>query len=78
MQIGPTYCTYIKELIELILEISGKKLNIYYDISKPKGDRGRLANIEKARVCLDWTPKVNLSEELEFIYRWIQSEINES
>ena len=78
MQIGPTYCTSIKELVKLILEISGKKLNIYYDISKPEGDRGRLANIDKAERYLDWIPKINLKEGLNLTYHWIQSEKDES
>jgi len=72
MQIGPEYCTSIKELAETLIEISGKKLNIHFDTTKPEGDKGRYANSVKARDTIGWFPKVTLKEGLKHTYEWIE------
>lgn len=74
MQIGPNYCTSIKELINLLIEISGKKLNIYFDTTKPEGDKGRFANCKIAQQTIDWSPYIGLKDGLKQAYEWIKSE----
>lgn len=73
MQIGPNYCTSIKELVKSIIDISGKQLAIYYDTSKPEGDKGRYANYEKALKSIGWNPKTNLEQGLKSTYNWINT-----
>ncbi len=77
IQIGPDYCTPIKEIAELIKEISGKKMNIIYDTTKPEGDRGRCADYSKAKQVLGWEPKVDLKKGLTDIYNWIETRIQQ-
>lgn len=72
MQIGPNYCTSIKELVETLIEISGKKINIHFDITKPEGDKGRYANFEKAKDSINWSPEVSLKEGLKRTYEWVK------
>ena len=76
MQIGPNYCTSIKELIEMLLKISKKDLNIKYDLTKPEGDKGRFANASNAKKYLNWEPKIDLEEGLKATYTWIKNGID--
>lgn len=72
MQIGPNYCTSIKELVETLIRISGKNLKIHFDTSKPEGDKGRFANYNLAKETIDWEPTVNLYDGLKETYEWIK------
>lgn len=76
IQIGPSNCTSIKEIAERIIEISGKKINIIYDRSKPEGDKARSADFSKAKSILNWNPQVTLKEGLEAQYNWINKQIS--
>ena len=74
MQIGPSKCTSIKELIFNLIDISGKDLKINFDTSKPEGDKGRYANFDKAKKLLDWYPKTKFNDGLKITYDWIKRE----
>ena len=73
MQVGPGVCTSIRQLIETIIEVSGKSLKVSYDITKPEGDKGRYADYSIAQAHIGWTPKVTLKDGLAQTYRWIES-----
>lgn len=62
IQLGPSICTSIKEIAETVVEISGKKIDIFYDTTKPEGDKARSADYTKAKTILGWEPKVDLKE----------------
>jgi nucleoside-diphosphate-sugar epimerase len=76
IQIGPAECTSIKEIAENIVEISGKNIDIFFDKSKPEGDKARSADYSKAKSILGWEPKVTLKEGLEMQYNWVKSQID--
>jgi GDP-D-mannose 3', 5'-epimerase len=78
IQIGPDTCTSIKNVSETIVKISGKEIEIEFDLNKPEGDRGRCADFSKARNILGWEPKVGLEEGLNELYDWIENRINVS
>jgi len=73
MQIGPDKCTSINELVENLINISGKRLKIHYDTTKPEGDKGRFANYQLAKEKIDWEPTISLYEGLKETYDWIKS-----
>jgi len=75
IQIGPSVCTSIKEIAESVVEISGKEIDIFYDTSKPEGDKARSADYSKAKAILGWEPKVSLKDGLKAQYNWIKSQI---
>jgi nucleoside-diphosphate-sugar epimerase len=77
IQIGTEVCTAIRDIAEVIVEISGKPIEICYDASRPEGDRGRAADYSKARKILNWSPRVGLREGLERVYRWVEAELAE-
>jgi len=76
IQIGPDVCTSIRETAETIVEISGKDIDIKYDISKPEGDLGRCADYSKAKSILGWEPTVKLRDGLADLYQWIDARLN--
>lgn len=75
IQIGPSVCTSIKEIAETVVKISGKDIDIYYDTTKPEGDKARSADYSKAKAILGWEPKVKLEDGLKEQYEWIKNRI---
>ncbi len=75
MQIGPSVCTSIKEIAETVVKISGKEIDIFFDTTKPEGDKARSADYSKAKEVLGWEPTVKLEEGLKAQYNWIKAQI---
>ena len=75
IQIGPSVCTSIKEIAETVVAISGKDIDIFYDTTKPEGDKARSADYSKAKEILGWEPKVKLGDGLKEQYEWIKNRI---
>lgn len=75
IQIGSEQATTMRELALQIVQISGKKIEPKFDMSKPEGDRGRIANCERAREILRWSPAIDLNTGLEKTYRSIETQI---
>lgn len=59
----------IKQLVETIVKISGKKLEIIWDTSKPSGDKKRLFDTTQAKK-FGFAPQVSLEEGLKITYNW--------
>jgi GDP-D-mannose 3',5'-epimerase len=78
IQIGSETGTTVKELTELIVELSGKPIEIQFDISKPEGDYGRVANCERARAILEWKQNILLREGLTRTYRWVENQMKKN
>ena len=77
MQIGPSWCTSIREIAEVIARLSGKDIEIVCDASKPEGDKARSADYTKASRVLGWRPRIPLEEGLRESYAWIEKRIRE-
>jgi GDP-D-mannose 3', 5'-epimerase len=76
IQIGPSVCTSIKDLVYCLKdEILKKDMELVFDTSKPEGDLGRCADYSLAKAALGWEPKVSLSVGLQNTYRWIDSKL---
>ena len=78
IQIGPSVCTSIRDIAEMIVKISAKPINIIYDLSRPEGDKARSADYSKSRQVLGWEPKISLEEGLQKQYAWIKNQIEQS
>jgi nucleoside-diphosphate-sugar epimerase len=77
IQIGPSVCTSIKEIAEMIVKTSRKNINILYDTSKPEGDMARCADYSKAKDVLGWEPVMTLEKGLQLQYEWIKQQIEQ-
>lgn len=69
LNIGRGYGVSIKTLIETLIKVSGKNLNIKYDLTKPKGDDARIANVDKL-INLGFKFETSLEEGLKETYDW--------
>ena len=76
IQIGPSVCTSIKDLVYCLKDdILKKELDLFFDTSKPEGDIGRCADYSLAKVTLGWEPQVSLPVGLERTYQWIADQL---
>jgi NAD dependent epimerase/dehydratase len=70
----------IGELIDMILRLVGRKLEIVTDedrIRPEKSEVGRLlANREKAKRLLDWQPDISLEDGLQRTIDWVRAHLN--
>lgn len=75
LNIGTSEEIKIKDLIGIIVELSGKKLNIEYDLSKPSGAARRCADISKPTRLIGYEPKVGIKEGLRNTINWYKENI---
>src|SRR5512143_458326 len=67
----PQYVT-VKELVDTVIEVSGKKINVKY-VPGPVGVQSR--NFSNARISsLGWQPKIFLKEGIQLTYPWIEAQ----
>ena len=64
----------IRELAELIAEITGFRGRIVQDTSKPDGTPRKLLDVSRLN-ALGWRARINLREGLEQTYRWFTTHI---
>jgi len=76
LNIGSNELVSINALAEAIEKIAGIKLNAKYDLSAPKGVRGRNSDNTKIIKLLNWQPKISLNEGLTETYQWIENEVS--
>ena len=62
----------IKELAEMIVEVTGYKNDYEWDTSKPNGTPRKVLNVDKMK-SLGWEPKISLREGLESTYEWMKN-----
>jgi GDP-D-mannose 3',5'-epimerase len=75
LNIGSDRLVSINELADIIIKISGKKIDKIYDIKAPQGVRGRNADLTRVKKTLRWQPQITLEEGLEKTYNWIKSQM---
>jgi hypothetical protein len=76
IQVGTAKATTIKELALIISRLAesklGKKLNLKFDNTQPEGDRGRIANLDRAKRILKWQSKVNIEDGVSATMSWME------
>jgi len=75
IQIGPDEAISIADIATLVVDISGKNIDIQFDLSKPEGDHSRCADFSKAQQILGWHPEVDIRTGLEGMFEWMQCRI---
>ena len=65
----------IKELVDKLIKISGKDINVTWDSTKPNGDLKRLMDITKQKE-LNLLPKTSLDNALEITYNYYKNHIS--
>lgn len=75
LNIGSDRLIMIEDLAKMVMKISGKRLEIIHDLTRPQGVRGRNADITLIKSTLGWTPKVSLEDGMKHLYDWIRNTI---
>ena len=75
VNIGSDRLVTINELADIIIGISGKKIEKVYDPTKPQGVRGRNADLTLVTKVLGWKPEISLEQGLAKTYRWIENRL---
>jgi nucleoside-diphosphate-sugar epimerase len=75
INLGSDRLVTINQLVDIVEEIAGTKLERKYNLSAPKGVRGRNSDNTLIRQILGWEPTTPLEEGLERTYAWIYSEM---
>ncbi len=76
INIGSPEYVSVKELVETIIEISGKKINIKW-VEGPVGVLSRNFSNELI-YSLGWRHKYSLKEGIKITYKWIEEQINKN
>ncbi len=75
INLGSSELVTINELVDIVEEIAGLKLNRTYKLDAPKGVNGRNSDNTKIRQFLGWEPSVRLREGMAQTYEWIESQM---
>jgi nucleoside-diphosphate-sugar epimerase len=74
INLGSSELVSINQLVDIVEEIAGVKLERAYDLSAPKGVNGRNSDNSMIKEHLGWEPSVSLRDGMERTYRWIHDQ----
>jgi len=75
INLGSAELVTVNGLVDIVEEIAGTSLERRYDLSAPKGVRGRNSDNTMIRERLGWEPDTPLRAGLEHTYRWVHDEL---
>lgn len=75
LNLGSAEMVSINQLVSLVEEIAGVKLQRHYQLDAPKGVNGRSSDNTRIQEVFGWEPATRLREGMEKTYAWIYDEI---
>jgi len=75
INLGSTEMVSINQLVDLVEDIAGIKLQRRYKLDAPKGVRGRSSDNTLIQNRLGWQPSISLRSGLEKTYAWIYDQM---
>jgi nucleoside-diphosphate-sugar epimerase len=78
INLGSEELVTINQLVDVVEEIAGIRLNRRYILDAPKGVRGRNSDNTLIRERLGWEPSTSLADGMERTYAWIYDEMTSS
>jgi GDP-D-mannose 3',5'-epimerase len=75
LNLGSSELVTINALVDIIEDIAGITVDRRYDLSAPKGVRGRSSDNSLIRQNLGWEPTVSLRQGIEVTYDWIRRDM---
>ncbi len=75
VNIGSDRLVSVDDLVDIVSDIAGKKLNKKYQLDKPQGVRGRNSDNTFCKKVLGWEPKISLEDGLRDTYLWIRGQL---
>lgn len=71
INLGSAELVSVNQLVDLVEEIAGVKLNRRYNLTAPRGVNGRNSDNTRIKQYLNWEPNIPLRVGLEKTYAWI-------
>jgi nucleoside-diphosphate-sugar epimerase len=79
LNLGSSEMVSINQLVDIVEEIAGYKMERKYDLGAPKGVRGRNSENTLIKKYLGWEPSIPLKTGMKKTYEWIREEmVNET
>ena len=79
LNLGSSEMVSINQLVDIVEDIAGYKLERIYDLKAPKGVRGRNSENTLIKKYLGWEPSISLRTGIKKTYDWISEQVvNES
>jgi GDP-D-mannose 3',5'-epimerase len=75
INLGSSELVTINQLVDIVEEIAGVKLERNYDLSAPQGVRGRNSDNALIMQRLGWEPSIPLADGLAKTYAWIHDQL---
>ncbi len=76
LNLGSSELVTINQLVDIVEDIAGVKLERHYQLDAPQGVRGRNSDNTKIKAELGWEPSISLRAGLEQTYRWIWDQLD--
>ena len=73
INVGSGRSIAVRDLVEKTIRLSGRKLEIEYDRSKPSLNYKLAVDIGRAKTLYGWTPKISLEEGIKRSLAWYKS-----
>lgn len=75
INLGSSQLVSINQLVGIVEEIAGIKLERRYDLSAPQGVRGRNSDNTVIKQVLGWEPSIALEDGMAKTYAWIREQM---
>lgn len=75
INLGSAEMVSINQLVDIVEEIAGVKLERSYNFDAPKGVRGRSSDNTLIKKLLGWEPSITLRQGIEQTYAWIEDQL---
>src|SRR5438034_9766458 len=76
LNLGSNELVSINQLVDIVEEIAGVKLERTYNLRAPKGVNGRNSDNTRIQKIMGWQPSISLREGMERTYRWIYDKMS--
>ncbi len=75
LNLGSDELVTIDQLVSIVEEIAGVRLERKYNLNAPKGVNGRNSDNTKIKQLMGWEPSIRLKEGMAKTYEWIESQM---
>jgi GDP-D-mannose 3', 5'-epimerase len=75
LNLGSDELVSINQLVDILEDITGVKLDRQYQLDAPKGVRGRNSDNTLIKKELNWAPSISLRDGMEKTYRWVFDQV---
>lgn len=77
LNLGTDDLVTVNDLVDVVCEVAGKRLEKRHDLSKPQGVRGRNSDNRLLEKTLQWQPATTLRQGLRRTYPWIWRQLEQ-